>query len=168
MMQLNDNYQKKYTMYTNIIIIITVVLIIILAITVIWSIFPFIPDFIVYTLYALLALFTIPFVAYRIYQIRARDPIYFDQIKQSDLPKTATPDVYMGSDGDIAAYNMHKLGLQYGTCFGSDCCDTGAGYTLDATTLKCIPPPPTTTTPPPPATTTPPPPATTTPPPPAI
>jgi ABC-type multidrug transport system fused ATPase/permease subunit len=140
MMQLNDNYQKKYTMYTNIIIYITVVLIIILAITVIWNLFPFIPDFIVYMLYALLAIVSIPFIAYRIYQIRARDPIYFDQIKQSDLPKLATPDAYVGST-PIAAYNMHQLGLQYGTCFGSDCCADGLEW--NANDLLCKPRSPT-------------------------
>jgi hypothetical protein len=123
MMLMNDSYQKKYTMYTSIIIYITVVLVIILAITFIWRIFPFIPEGIIYLLYTILAIVSIPFIAYRVYQIRSRDPIYFDEIQQSNLPKMP---VVIPPATPTSGWNL--LESQYGTCIGQDCCTDGLAW----------------------------------------
>jgi hypothetical protein len=131
---LNDNYRKRYSQYTKIVVIIISTLVICYILESLKPVFTFFPDFVYNMIMFIIVVIAIMMCYYTYMVIIYRDRIYFDQL---DLPP---PDLSnnpigsgKGSTLDLSGYS----GFHLSGCIDGDCCD-GITTFWDANKNQCV------------------------------
>jgi hypothetical protein len=127
-LELNENYRKRYSKYTQILIVITISLFIYLAVSYLQSVVPIIPSIIVDVVALILLLWVAYFIFSTMMEIGSRNPVNYDEINippMADSQRASQPAITpeqmnrIRERGDLMAISNVANGA---TCTGDACC----------------------------------------------